>query len=423
MLAAGAGAALAIGPDLDRAAQLVRDGQYRDAYVLLQPYEATAKGNATFNLLLGEAALKTGRADAARGLFERALVAEPGSIAAHLGLGRAYVALGDYAAAKIEFETVLRFDDLPPDLHQQAEIYAAAAQRYAEGQRLLSFGYAIVGLGNYSVNATRGTNAFGGNDTNDNFFAARVGGGLNYELADGYSLDGTLDYRYRNYDNSDRRNDSDLRWNAALSRTLGENNLAVGVRGRVSYRGNSDYRNDAGIYGDYRMRLDADNQLSVGAEYRRRNYPNGPLRPRTRDIAEFTAGWTTALFAGRGSLSLAAAGGREFAKQNRPDGDANFFGLSPTLSYTFTDTLGGFIFGWWQQERFAIERLNLDPDDNVLGFGNRRDNLYEAGAGLTWQFAPTWSLNPEVLYIRDQSNFLAANYSSTEVWITLRKDF
>ena len=195
------------------------------------------------------------------------------------------------------------------------------------------------------------------------------------------------------------------------------------MRGRVSYRGNSDYRNDAGIYGDYRMRLDADNQLSVGAEYRRRNYPNGPLRPRTRDIAEFTAGWTTALFAGRGSLSLAAAGGREFAKQNRPDGDANFFGLSPTLSYTFTDTLGGFIFGWWQQERFAIERLNLDPDDNVLGFGNRRDNLYEAGAGLTWQFAPTWSLNPEVLYIRDQSNFLAANYSSTEVWITLRKDF
>ena len=45
------------------------------------------------------------------------------------------------------------------------------------------------------------------------------------------------------------------------------------------------------------------------------------------------------------------------------------------------------------------------------------------GGGLTWEFHPSWTLNPEVLYIRDQSNILAANYSSTEIWITLRKDF
>ena len=70
-----------------------------------------------------------------------------------------------------------------------------------------------------------------------------------------------------------------------------------------------------------------------------------------------------------------------------------------------------------------IERLGLDPDDSLVGIGNRRDNLYKACAGLTWQFAPTWSLNPEVLYIRDQSNFLSANYSWSEIWITLRKDF
>ena len=61
--------------------------------------------------------------------------------------------------------------------------------------------------------------------------------------------------------------------------------------------------------------------------------------------------------------------------------------------------------------------------DSLTGIGTRNDNLYEVGGGLTWQFLPTWSLNPEILYIRDQSNILAANYSSTEIWITLRKDF
>jgi len=252
MLATAASAQAA---DLARARQLVSEGNYQAAYDLLAPFEAAAQGDAAFDVLLGEAALRTNQPDKARTLFERSLAAAPSSVDAHLGLGRAYLALGDYASAKIEFETVLRFDDLPPDLHQQVEIYARAALDYAAGKRLLPRGYAVVGLGNYSVNATSGTNAFGGNDTNDNFFAARVGGGLNYALSDAYSLDGSLDYRYRDYDNSDRRNDSDLRWNGAVSRTLGEGNVAAGVRGRVVLSTHLDRESEA-IAGEVALRPD-----------------------------------------------------------------------------------------------------------------------------------------------------------------------
>ena len=132
------GAALAATADLSRARQLVDQGRYQDAYELLQPFESESKNDAAFNLLLGEAALRTQRAEQARTLFERSLAAQPGSVEAHLGLGRAYLALGDYGRAKIEFETVLRFDDLPASLQQQAEIYAEAALAYAEGRRALT---------------------------------------------------------------------------------------------------------------------------------------------------------------------------------------------------------------------------------------------------------------------------------------------
>jgi tetratricopeptide (TPR) repeat protein len=420
VLANGAAAA---NPDLDRAGQFLREGRYPEAYDLLAPFEEAGKGDAVFNELLGWAALETNRADQALTFFERSLAAAPNAVDAHLGLGRAYLALGNYARAKIEFETVLRFDDLPPDLHRQVEIYAEAARGYATGKRLLANGYVMVGAGNYRVNPTSGTNAFGGNDTDDNFFSVRVGGGLNYALPDSYALTGSLDYRFRRYDNPDRRDDSDLRWDGAVSRTIGEGNLAAGLRGRVSYRGDNSYRNDYGLYGNYRYRLDPDNQLTVGAEFRRRAYPNGPLRDRSRNIAELTGSWTHALPGGKASFILAAFGGREFATNDRPDGDNNFFGLSPSLNFTFTDKLGGFLFGWWQNDRYNIERLNVGPADKVLGIATRNDNLYEAGAGLTWQFSPSWSLNPEILYILDQSNILAVNYSSTEIWITLRKDF
>ena len=53
----------------------------------------------------------------------------------------------------------------------------------------------------------------------------------------------------------------------------------------------------------------------------------------------------------------------------------------------------------------------------------RADDLYELGGGLTWEFGDGWSLNPEILYIEDNSNILTVNYSSTEIWLTLRYDF
>lgn len=407
-------AVLAASAELQRSRQLLAEGRYQDAYELLVPLEAAQKSDPDFKLLLGEAALRTRRPDRAKALFAQALELQPGSVQAHLGLGRAYLALGDYASADIEFETVLRFDDLPADLRLRAEIYGQAARAYAEGRRTLATGYAMAGGGNYR------TGSHGGGPLNESFFAARVGGNLNHELDDRYALNGSLDYRWRDYE-GDRRNDSDLRWNGNVSRAVGDGNWAAGLRGRVSYRGNSDYRNDFGVFGTYRLRLDEDNQLGAGLEVRQRRYPTGPLRDRTRNIVEASGSWTHALWDGKASFTLAGQFGREFNTE-RADGDANFFGLSPSIDFSLTKNLGGFAFVWWQHDRYNVERLGA-AGDRLTGIGTRNDNLYEVGGGLIWEFHPSWTLNPEVLYIRDQSNILAANYSSTEIWITLRKDF
>ena len=416
-----ANAALAQQPDLARAETLVREGKYQEAYDLLAPFEDARKGDATFNYLLGRAALGTKRADKALALFERSLALRPDTVAAHLALGRAYYALGKYAEAKIEFETVLRFDNLPPDLLSQVEIYNQAAQQYLEeGKRLTSFAYLETGIGGYRVNSTSATV---GGERDDAFLNARVGGGLNYALSDNYALDASLDYRFRTFDNDDIRNDSDWRWRLAGSRAFGENNLALGFRGRVSYRGNSQYRNDYSIFTNYRYRFDEDNQFTLGAEVRRRRYPDGPLRERSRTTADASVGWVRALFGGRGSFSLTGHGGYNYAT-SRSDGDSAIWGATANLDYTFTERLAGFIFAWWERDSFNTDRIHWHPDSvDETVILRRKDNLYEFGAGLVWEFARSWTFRPEILYIRDQSNSVGFNYSSTEYWLNVRKGF
>lgn len=144
----------------------------------------------------------------------------------------------------LEFKQVLRFDNLPPNLREQAEIYSLAARDYREGKRLSAFGYAETGGGYYRENVTRSTNVAGGDPARDWFWNARIGGGLSYIATDNITIDGGLDYQFRHYDDTDRWDDSDLRWNVAVIQSLPEGSQSIGLRGAASYQGDDGYRQD-----------------------------------------------------------------------------------------------------------------------------------------------------------------------------------
>lgn len=337
----------------------------------------------------------------------------------HLRRGLAYYDAGDFANAILEFETVLRRNELPVTPHQQAEIYAQAARNYLAGQRFQASGYALLGFGSYDENDT----AAGPGLSDDLFFSARAGLRANYQLSTDNTLNINLDYRFRAYDNGDRRRDSDLRWDADLSHSMGDANIAFGVRGRASYRGNGQVRNDYGLFTEVRFLTSPDDQFSFGAEIRRRDYPQGPLRERSRNIVEFSGGWNRSLFGGKANFNLSAGGGLEVATDDRPDGDSMFVTVSPFLSFNLSDHWGGFVYLWWQNDAYSAERLNSDLADEVPALASRNDDLLEIGGGLTWELGRSWSLNPEIVWIRDFSNVVFVNYSSTELHLTLRKDF
>lgn len=370
-------------------------------------------------LARGRDLLSAGQALEAQQAFREALEADPSSVEAHLGLARAYYALGEYARAVLEFEAVLRFDNLPRDLQSRAEAYDRVAAGYVTPRGWAPFFYGETGIGNYRQNSTDSTDIFGGAGNNDTFLPIRVGGGWSRAMTERHSFNGTLDYRFRWYDDSQRRNDSDLRWNLNLSRPVDDDSLRFGMRGRMSYRGDGQYRNDWGLFGTYDIGFGPNDRLSVTGEVRERRYPSGPLRNRTRDIAELSVNWSHSLPSGRTSFGLGGNVGQEWATQERIDGDASFWGFNGEFDHSFRDDLDLFLWFAYANESFDDERPDFTTDPNLLLA--RNDDLWYVGGGLVWSFAPGWTLRPTFEYDWEDSNLPALTYSKTEFWLTVRK--
>ena len=342
--------------------------------------------------------------------------------AKHLDRGLSYMEQGEYARALLEFEQVMKLEFLSVDDREQAEAYAKAARRFKQGERLTFSSFAQTGMGYYRENTTDSTRASGDDPARDPFVLARLNGGLTYLRENDWSLEGNLDYRFRYYDADGRRNDSDLRWTGSARHSLEDGSVTVGTRGRLSYRGDATYRNDFGIFVNRSHLLDSDNNIAVEAELRRRQYQSS-LDERNRTNAEMGVTWSRAERDGRGSLSVNVRLGYEWRRSSSPDGDATIYGASVDWGTDLSDSASVFLFGWYEHNGFHDDQVLFDETDAPVGTKTRADDLYELGGGLIYRLADGWTLRPEILYIRDESNDVWGNYSSTEFWVAIRRTF
>lgn len=82
--------------------------------------------------------------------------------------------------------------------------------------------------------------------------------------------------------------------------------------------------------------------------------------------------------------------------------------------------------GGWNTDVTERHSFNATLDYRFRWYddSNRRnDDLWNFGGGVAWRFAPGWSLRPTFEYNCEKSNIPALAYSSTELWVTVRKSF
>jgi tetratricopeptide (TPR) repeat protein len=414
--------------ELADAEALVRAGKYQEAYKLLEPLEESKAGDLKFDYLLARSALESGNPSKASFIYERILAIEPNFVGVRVEMGRAYLALGDYARAKLEFETVIRIPNLPPDIRQQAEAYGKLADQYSKGKKTVAYGYMEYGYGYdsnpFSAVARNPITIAGGFPIDlplsslartSNYNAVSLGGEVIHALPGGFSLFAGGDARARFYNQLDPADNMTVDLRGGVGYSAGKHSVRVGVLGGKYYLDHNGFRRSLGGNADYRILLNDTTQLTTNLTMIRFKYDSELLQANDYDLYSGLLGINKSVFGGRAIIGLSVSGGYETADPRRQDGDKRFGGLRLTVQGAFSERIGSFLTLGATMNDYLLE--------NALFGLQRRDYFYDATAGMTFGIKSGWSVRPQVSYYKNVSNIDLYRYDRTDVSFNIRKDF
>jgi len=423
---------------LREADTLVKDGKPAEAYTLLEPLEFEHAGEVRFDYLIGIAALDSGKPDKATFAFERVLAVDPDNAAARLDMARAYYQLGDFQRAGTEFTAALR-QNPPAAARANIEKYLEKIDAQKEGRKAHFSAYIEGGYGRDSnVNSstsqqrvfvdlfvTTATLDAASVKVPDNYYTAAAGGEIDYRLTENWGLYAGADLRKRGNSNQKQFDSVSLDARAGVMYEARENSLRAGVlSGRYDLGGvhNSDI---SGFKGEWRHVFSPKNQLNVFAQSVQYRYVDVIMKPNDFDQQAFGIGWQHVMADGRSSLSGSVHSGSEkdvspivtlaSPQGGRNDGASRFSGFR----------LGGQTDAGERATLFATAGMQTGDYDktNYYFLRRRHDRLVDLTVGANWQWNKVWTLRPQFVYIRNESNIAIYSYDRKDFSLTIRRDF
>jgi tetratricopeptide (TPR) repeat protein len=416
-------------PDLDQARALLKANRPADAYAYLEPFEDAQAGNPDFDYVFGLAALDSGKADRATLALERVLAVQPNFAGARIDMARAYFALGDLTRSREEFRAVLA-QNPPPAARSVIERYLQAIEERETAKRTLLTGFVELTLGhdsnvNNSTSQTEvavpalGNLVFTLDPTNvkrsDGYSTVSAGAEVSHALTPGIGVFAGAGGRYRANATEERfdTNSIDGRVGVALpgQRTL----FRAMLQGERFYLDHEANRTTRGIAADARYMLNPATFLTGFAAKSAYRFEAPSLDVNDFDQVLAGLGVIRLFHEGRSALAATLLGGKENDIHGRADGDKDILGLRIGGNLNVLESLDLFASVGGQRGDYARENAAFQV--------TREDEQLDAVVGLAWRLSRAWSLRPQVLYVRNDSNIPIYSYKRTDASLTLRYDF
>ena len=413
------------GDAVQLARQLLAANRAEEAYAQLAPLANDRAGDPEFDLLLGIAAIDSGREGEAIVALQRVLAVQPNNSRAKAELGRAYAMAGDIDTARRELRTVLNDPTVPDPVRRRIDGLVNDFDRAAGegGVELTGYFDAEVGLDSNINTATDVTSitlpafAFLGPATlngaareqDDGYYQVQGGISLSAPLSRQVRLFGSALGNWRDNFNNDFVDQAAALGSAGLAYSMA-NGDTVSVAGQVQrfWLDQDGYRTTVGGVVQYTKRLSDSSALSVAGQYYRLNYDGQPLLDADRFSGSVTYSDRN-LFAGIG-------GGKEETVRSGVD----------HLGYIFFD---GQVGGEYPIDENAaviggISAEYRDYDDqDPLFLDGREDFQVDLSLGMRVQITDNLSARPRVTYTVNESNFALYDYQRFTASMGLRFDF
>lgn len=415
---------------LEKAEALLKANQYEEAYALLEPWEVAGAGDQVYDYLLGTAALESNRPSKASFVYERILAVTPAYIGIRADMGRAYLALGDYGRARIEFESVLAVPNLPSDLRSSVERYAKMAEARAQNKRTVVSGYAEVGvggdtnIGSATALASLNLPSTGlytpapptGQKTADNYSTLGIGGDITHQLNEQWGLYGGADYKGRGYQQYSESDYATLDGRFGVSYSGGSWLLRGGLTAGQYVLNRARLRDTLGASLDWRMALGSGgSQVSLGASFGDAKYQLPLYSSQDTQTTTVSAGWLASLGDGSAVFSLTGAYGVERAVGGRDDGDRRFYGPRLTVQKSFAEKLGGYASVGATFSKYS--------GTNSLYLISRDESLYDISLGMSMNLGKGLSVRPQFSAMRNTSNAELYAYDKNDFSVNIRWDY
>lgn len=411
----------------EQAAQLVKQGQWRDAYRMLEPLESERAGDPAYDLLLGISALEVGQATRSIFALERVLAVEPNNARARAEIARAYLLAGEAQAAKGELENAKKLG-VPKEVAATIDRLIIAVDRMSEakgtsikGYIETQFGYdsnvnaapsrssvAIPGLGGMSFELSDNSRS-----RKDTF--GYLGGGLSLRqpLTKELALIAGASANQRWNSESARFNTGNLDAYAGLVWSEGRNVWSLTAQQNDLYLRSDEFRSATGATGLWQHNLDARNQVSAFVQYSSLDYPD----QRARDARRYVAGLAVAHAYLSGVTAFASL---YSAKEDTQHANAEYLGH---------EAIGARLGGQWARNKETSVFASLAYEHRLYGavdpafLSKRRDDQFNFNLGATYLVSKEWSVTPQFTYTLNKSNFDLNDYHRESLSISIRREF
>ena len=281
---------------------LMRKGDFKAAYLLLESLESKYAGDINYDYLLGIVAVESNNVTRDAFALEQVLALEPSHKDAPAEMAKAHFILGETDASKAEFNNVVKQN---PDAETKKTITKLlTAMDQNEGITTAFGAYLDAGVGwdsnvssapsiaTIDVHAFGGINVPLGNATkkSDSFMDLAAGISVCHHVTDEFAVFGNASVNDCYNSSETDLNNSLLDFNAGYQYGRNKNNFTFALQNNYFDLDNQSFRHAFGASAQWLYNIDAYNQAGVYGQFSRLKYNDSPFRNADRSIIGVNAG-------------------------------------------------------------------------------------------------------------------------------------